>query len=260
MATMELLAPLDPLVVLATRESRDPLELLDSRDCLAPLEVLVRLERPETEVSQEIRDFPDPLVLRESAVTPVLLDLPVPRDPSEPVDPLDSLVPMVARESLVLLELPVLLDTRAQAACPVSAELLEAPAERGRRERVDTEAPTAMLEEMELVECQDLVDPLDLLVPMVTRVRPVLSDPLAPPGLVEPLESVERLDLLEPLDSLEPLVLMARPEEEESADLLEERETLDLPAPPDLLEALDHLVLLAPPDPLVLVVTTDLLV
>ncbi|WP_219306765.1 hypothetical protein, partial [Neisseria meningitidis] len=69
MATMELLAPLDPVVVQVRRESRDLLDLLASRVCLVPLDLLVSLASLETEVSQENRDLLDLLVLRESVVT-----------------------------------------------------------------------------------------------------------------------------------------------------------------------------------------------
>lgn len=47
------------LVVQVRKESRDPLVLLVSRVFLAPLDPLVRLASPEIEVSLEIKVHPD---------------------------------------------------------------------------------------------------------------------------------------------------------------------------------------------------------
>jgi len=255
MATTELLVPVDLWVMLVRRESREPLELLASRDCLAPLDQLVRLASPETEVSPETRVFLDLLVARESVVTPVLLDLPDLRDPWELAAPLEPPDPMVARESPVLLELPALLDTRVQVECPESAELLVLLVERERRERQATEDPRATMVEMELAVCLDPVVPPDPLVPMVTRERSVPSDLPALLVFADLLESVERLDLLELLDSPEALVLTVRLDAEESVDPLVERETSAPPALPDPLDSLDPLAPLDLPAPLVPVVT-----
>lgn len=59
MVTTALLVPSDLLVVQVRKESRDPLVLLVSRVFLAPLDPLVRLASPEIEVSLEIKVHPD---------------------------------------------------------------------------------------------------------------------------------------------------------------------------------------------------------
>lgn len=120
MATTEPQAPWDLLAVLVRRESRDQPEVLASRVCLDLLDQLVRLASLEKEVSQESREQLDQLVARESVVAQVPLELLGLRDKWDPVDQLESLELMVARESLDLPELPVLLDIKDLAACPVS--------------------------------------------------------------------------------------------------------------------------------------------
>lgn len=250
--------PLELSVLLETperRENKDPLGPLASRVSLVLLAPSVRLARLETEVSQETREPQDLVVQRGSVVTPDLPALLELRDPSVPVDLLVLLAPMVARESLALSELPVPSDTRARVECPVSAVQPVPPEARARRVRLDTEAWRATWGEMAPVVPPDLVAPLDLVVPTVTRVS--LAPSVLPALLVHavPLGSAVSLAQLDLLASPGPLVLRDRLEPEESEDQLEGRETSALPDLLDPPDSLDPLALLDPLDPLVLVVT-----
>lgn len=106
---------LDLLVLLVREESRDLLEVLDSRVFQDPRELLVSLASLESRVPPvrlEPQDLLDLEVIEDSPVSVVHLAL---LDPLVPVDPLELLEMKVPREMLeppVLPELRVLLDCR----------------------------------------------------------------------------------------------------------------------------------------------------
>lgn len=117
--------PLALLALLVREESRDPVELQDSRDFQDPRVLLVRVASPESRVFPERLEPQDLLDLEVTEDSPVsvvplvLLVLLV------LVDPLDLLETMVLREMpvpLVPLELRVLPDCRE---CLVSVVLLD---------------------------------------------------------------------------------------------------------------------------------------
>lgn len=116
--------PLVLLVLLVREESRELLEVLDSRVFQDPRVLLVRLASPESRVCQ-VRLVPQDLldleVIEDSPESVVHLAL---LDPLEPVVPLELLETMVLREMLEPLVPPepkVLLDCRE---CLVSAVLV----------------------------------------------------------------------------------------------------------------------------------------
>jgi len=115
MVKLVLKAPLDLLVLLVREESRDLLDLLDSRVFQDPRVPLVSLASPESRVCPvrlEPQDLLELEVTEDSLVSVVHLAL---LDPLEPVDPPELLEMMVLREMLeppVLPELRVLLDCR----------------------------------------------------------------------------------------------------------------------------------------------------
>lgn len=115
MVMLVLLDPLDLLVLLVREESRDLLEVLDSRvfqDLRVPL---VRLASPESRVCPVRLEPQDLLELEATEDSPVSVALLVPLDPLVLVVPLELLETRVLREMLeplVLLVLRVLLDCR----------------------------------------------------------------------------------------------------------------------------------------------------
>lgn len=114
------------------RESKDPLDLLDSRVFLDPKVLLVRLA---SLASRAVPVSPDPLAhpdQEEREVSPVSA---VATDPSaqwEAVVLLALLVAMEPRERLVLVVPPVVKEAPVCRECPVSVEQVVSPASRER--------------------------------------------------------------------------------------------------------------------------------
>lgn len=117
-------APLDLLVLLVREESRDLLEVLDSRVFQDPRVPLVRVASPESRVCPVRLEPQDLLELEVTEDSPVSVVPLVLLDPLVPVDPPDLLETMVLREMLEPPVIPVprvLLDCRV---CQASAVLL----------------------------------------------------------------------------------------------------------------------------------------
>lgn len=115
MVTLVLRVPLDLLVLLVREESRDLLEVLDSRVFQDPRVLLVRLASLESRVCPVRLEPQDLLELEATEVSPVSVVHLAPLDPLVPVVLPDLLETMVLREMLeplVLLEHRVPLDCR----------------------------------------------------------------------------------------------------------------------------------------------------